>query len=155
MARHRLMAELKEMRRDPDPDITLEMEGETLEKWNAVINAPQGCPYEGGVFRLRLDCPANYPLSPPTVTFITKCFHPNVKYDTGELCLDILKTDWSPAWTLRFVCRAVVALLADPNADSPLNCDAGNLLRSGDIRGFRSLARMYTIDYAIPEGRNK
>merc|ERR1712146_714908 len=77
-------------------------------------------------------------MSPPTVTFKTKIFHPNVDWKTGELCLDILKTDWSPAWTLSYVCRAVVALLIAPNADSPLNCDAGNLIRNGDERGFKS-----------------
>ena len=38
---------------------------------------------------------------------------------------------------------------ADSAPDSPLNCDAGNLLRGGDIRGYNSLARMYTIEYAL------
>ena len=31
-----------------------------------------------------------------------------------------------------------------------LNCDAGNLLRFGDLRGYNSLARMYTVEYATP-----
>lgn len=47
------------------------------------------------------------------------------------------------------VCQAIVALLSDSAPDSPLNCDAGNLLRGGDLRGFASMARMYTIEYAM------
>ena len=62
-----------------------------------------------------------------------------------------MKTDWSPAWTLMSVCRAIVALMSDPHAgaDSPLNCDAGNLSRKGDVRAFNGLARMYTLDFAM------
>lgn len=39
---------------------------------------------------------------------------------------------------------------ADSAPDSPLNCDAGNLLRGGDIRGYNALARMYTLELARP-----
>ena len=53
-------------------------------------------------------------------------------------------------WTLHSLCQAVLALLSSPEADSPLNCDAGNLLRFGDLRGYNSLARMYTVEYATP-----
>ena len=35
-----------------------------------------------------------------------------------------------------------------PAPDSPLNCDAGNLLRAGDERGYNSLARMYSVEAA-------
>eukprot|EP00931_Biecheleriopsis_adriatica_P107466 TRINITY_DN81809_c0_g1_i1.p1 TRINITY_DN81809_c0_g1~~TRINITY_DN81809_c0_g1_i1.p1 ORF type:complete len:165 (+),score=26.16 TRINITY_DN81809_c0_g1_i1:40-495(+) len=149
MARNRLTQELREISRNPDPDIKLEMTGDTIENWRAVVRGPKDSPYEGGQFELQITCTTQYPISAPQVSFVTKIFHPNVNFSTGELCLDILKTDWSPAWTLQYICRAVIALMLDPNADSPLNCDAGNLIRSGDMRGFKSMARMYTVEHAM------
>jgi len=62
--------------------------------------------------------------------------------------LDILKKEWSPAWGLQAACRAVLALLSDPDADAPLNCDAGNMIRDGDDMAFHATARMYTLENA-------
>jgi len=59
-----------------------------------------------------------------------------------------LKDKWSPAWSLESVCRAILDLLSNPYADSPLNCDCGNLIRCEDFIGYNSLAKMYTIEYA-------
>eukprot|EP00929_Paragymnodinium_shiwhaense_P058436 TRINITY_DN2925_c0_g2_i1.p1 TRINITY_DN2925_c0_g2~~TRINITY_DN2925_c0_g2_i1.p1 ORF type:complete len:155 (+),score=30.40 TRINITY_DN2925_c0_g2_i1:101-565(+) len=151
MARNRLVQELREIQKSPDPDIELRMTGDTIEEWEAIVTGARDSPYEGGKFKLKITCPTTYPIAAPTITFLTRCFHPNVNFNTGELCLDILKTDWSPVWTLQYVCRAVIALFLAPNADSPLNCDAGNLIRGGDVRGFKSMARMYTIEYAMDE----
>uniref|UniRef100_A0A7S3D2U1 UBC core domain-containing protein n=1 Tax=Palpitomonas bilix TaxID=652834 RepID=A0A7S3D2U1_9EUKA len=119
-----------------------------ITKWIAIIQGPPDCPYEGGHFAVRFEVPSSYPLQPPKARFETKIFHANIHPKTGEVCLDILKTAWSPAWTLQSVCRAIVALLASPEPDSPLNCDAGNLLRMNDDRGHNSMAKMYTALYA-------
>ena len=77
-------------------------------------------------------------------------FHPNVHFTTGAVCLDILKKEWSPAWGLQAACRAVLALLSDADAESPLNCDAGNMLRGNqDLVAYRTTAKMYTVEHAL------
>jgi hypothetical protein len=45
--------------------------------------------------------PKNYPLRPPKIYFITKIFHPNIHFKTGEICLDLVCS----SFTLRGVCR--------------------------------------------------
>eukprot|EP00965_Chrysotila_dentata_P183172 6048922-Pleurochrysis_carterae.AAC.3 len=126
MPTSRLVKEYRELRSAPaDADIELELDDESdIFAWTARLQGPSGTPYANGRFELRIRCAQNYPLSPPKVSFVTPIFHPNVLFKTGEICLDILKPDsWTPAWTLQSVCRAVIALLSHPEADSPLNCD--------------------------------
>lgn len=132
-----------------DTDIILEVENDNLLKWKAYIKGPIETPYEGGVFELDIKCTNDYPLIPPNIKFITKIFHPNVHFRSGDICLDILKKEWSPAWGLQASCRAVLALLSDPDADSPLNCDAGNMVRNHDMIAYTTTARMYTIENAF------
>mmetsp|Transcript_2202 Transcript_2202/g.5512 ORF Transcript_2202/g.5512 Transcript_2202/m.5512 type:complete len:197 (-) Transcript_2202:572-1162(-) len=149
-SRTRLFKELKELQRETTlaKQIQLTPDESNIYVWTALVQGPQDTPYEGGTFELVLNVPEQYPLVPPKTRYRTKIFHPNVHFKTGEICLDILKNAWSPAWTLQSVCQAVMALMSEPAADSPLNCDAGNLLRNGDARGFNSMARMYTIECA-------
>jgi peroxin-4 len=154
-ARQRLLKEYKEAARaaaqpggDAGTGVTLVPDESNLFRWRALLKGPHDTPYQGGTFELDITVPEAYPLVPPQVRCRTRLFHPNFHFKTGEICLDVLKGAWSPAWTLRSCCQAILALLADPAADSPLNCDAGNLLRAGDVRGFNSMARMYSIEYA-------
>lgn len=154
----RLMMEAREVERErvKGDDLVLAPVGDDLHRWRAVLTGPEGTPFQGGHFELTLSVPLAYPNEPPKATFVTRVFHPNVHFKTGEVCLDVLKSNWSPAWTLANVCRAITALLAAPDASSPLNCDAGNLVRSGDERGYNSLARMYTALLAMtPSERAK
>ena len=117
--------------------------------WEAVIKGPKDTPFEGGQFRLHIQLTEAYPSVPPYVTFETPIFHPNVHFKSGEVCLDILKSEWSPSWTLHAVVCAIMVLLSTPEGDSPLNCDAGTLVRLGDLRGYRSMARMYVEKHAM------
>ncbi|KAI8146414.1 ubiquitin-conjugating enzyme/RWD-like protein [Fennellomyces sp. T-0311] len=151
----RLLKELRDYDREAaaHPEI-LELAPESdhdLRQWKARLAGLPGTPYEGGVFDLTIQIPRNYPIHPPTMQFTTKICHPNVHFKTGEICLDILKTEWSPAWTLKSTVLAVSLLLSNPEPSSPLNCDAANLLRCGDMLAYENLIRMYTQLYAVPK----
>lgn len=45
----------------------------------------------GGIFKLELFLPDDYPMNPPKIRFLTKIFHPNVD-KLGRICLDVLKS---------------------------------------------------------------
>ena len=65
--------------------------------WQATIMGPEGSPYEGGIFYLRIEFPLRIThLSLQKITFITKIYHCNIN-TAGNICLDILKEQWSPA----------------------------------------------------------
>ena len=148
---NRLVQEYKQLRKQgPDPDIDLVPEEDDIRRWTAFLRGPPQTPYDGFRYHLDITVPDTYPLTPPSIRSVTKVFHPNFHFKTGEICLDIFKSEWTPAWTLQNCCRAIMTLLSHPEADSPFNCDAGNLLRSGDVKGFQSLARMYASIYAQP-----
>lgn len=152
LASSRLNKELRDYSKTNDSYINLYLRGnkESIFKWEALLAGPSDTPYEKGHFKITIDVPQDYPISPPKCRFLTRIFHPNIHFDTGEICFELfLKDKWTPACTLETVCRAILNLLSNPNADSPLNCDCGNLIRNQDFIGYRSMAKMYTVEYAI------
>ncbi|TPX63023.1 hypothetical protein PhCBS80983_g00040 [Powellomyces hirtus] len=119
----RLIKELRDYQQDPNTQIVEELSpvaDDDLLSWRAVLVGPEGSAYEGGRFDLDIQMPTSYPMQPPVIKFVGKVCHPNVHFKTGEICLDLLKTAWSPAWTLQSACLAISALLTsnlDDKAD--------------------------------------
>ena len=87
--------------------------------WVATMRGPEGSPYEKGTFFLDIHFPNDYPFKPPKVTFRTRVYHCNVT-SSGQICLDILKDQWSPALTISKVLLSIGSLLTDANPSDPL-----------------------------------
>jgi len=87
--------------------------------WDAMLTGPDGTPYEKGLFNLTIEFPKEYPYKPPKMKFVTKIYHMNIS-DKGDICLDILKDNWSPALNITKVLLSISSLLADPNPKDPL-----------------------------------
>jgi len=123
---------------------------------------PSDSPFQGGVFFLSIHFPTDYPFKPPKVAFTTKIYHPNIN-SNGSICLDILRSQWSPALTvskvrntlpheLSFtsvtqVLLSICSLLCDPNPDDPLVPEIARLYKT-DKAKYAQLAKEWTKKYA-------
>jgi len=114
--------------------------------WEAIILGPPDSCYQTGTFKLTVQFPANYPFKAPIVRFTTKIYHPNID-GTGNICLDILKDQWSPALTLEKILLSISSLLVDPNPDDPLVPDIANQYVSDPLT-FNLTAKEWTRKFA-------
>ena len=119
MGKGRVKKELKDLRKDKNCGVEAEMVGDDLGHLVGTLQGPEDSPYEGGVFKVDIKIPDSYPFEPPKMKFTTKVWHPNISSQTGAICLDILKDEWSPALTLKTALLSLQALLCSPEPDDP------------------------------------
>ncbi|RLN74373.1 hypothetical protein BBJ28_00019275, partial [Nothophytophthora sp. Chile5] len=123
------------------------------------IQGPPATPYEGGLHKRRvLKQPADwlrlcvllcgrYPFEPPQMRFITKIWHPNISSQTGAICLDILKDQWSPALTIKTALLSIQALLSAAEPTDPQDAEVAKMYLH-DQEQFLNTARFWTESYA-------
>jgi len=146
MATARIAKELKTLQKDPPPGISAGPKGDNIYEWEAIICGPEGTPYQDGAFKLLINFPNEYPYYPPKVRFATKVYHPNIDMK-GNICLDILRDNWSPALTTTHLLLSISSLLSDPNPDDPLIPEIAQLYKQNKCV-YNANARQWTRAYA-------
>lgn len=154
MASKRILKELDIYYKSPSTSVSHLAPASDSDLFNlsATLAGPAGTPYETGLFKLTIALPSTYPNAPPVLLFSpqTPCCHPNVNFKTGEICLDLLKQSWTPAYGIVSTLEAVGMLLqSGGDAESPLNLEVAKLVREGDEVGRDSLVRFMTRTYAV------
>lgn len=145
--RNRLKMELKTLRTDPPEGIEAIPLDVKCCHWQATIRGPADSPYAGGLFYLYLQVPYSYPMSPPTVRFVTRIFHPNVSRH-GDVGIDSIQHNWSLALTLSKVLISIQSLLTDPYCQVCMEPEIGSLYKQ-DKQMFENVARAWTWRYAM------
>ncbi|PAA65058.1 hypothetical protein BOX15_Mlig001003g2 [Macrostomum lignano] len=137
-----LQQELKSLNEEPVEGFKVKLKNdENIFEWNVVIFGPPGTLYQGGYFKALMVFPQDYPYSPPSISFVSKMFHPNI-YDDGKVCISILHPPgedpvsgelpserWNPTQNVRTILLSVISLLNEPNTSSPANVDASVMFR--------------------------
>jgi ubiquitin-conjugating enzyme E2 S len=147
-ALRQVLKELKELSEKPPEGVKVLINEERVADVQGEIEGPVGTPFEGGIFRMKLVLPADFPASPPRGFFLTKIFHPNVA-EAGDICVNTLKRDWDPNHGLRHIFEVIRCLLIEPFPESALNEEAGKLLIE-DYKGYEQRAKLMTGIYAKP-----
>lgn len=148
MSAQRIRKELKLLQEESKsmPGCSAGPEGDDLLTWQGIIVGPEGTPYVGGVFKLEIKFPSDYPYKAPKVTFATPIYHCNINR-AGNICLDILKDKWSPVLTIGKVLLSICSLLSDPNPDDPLAPEIAEVFKN-DRAKHDETAAAYTARYA-------
>ena len=80
----RVTKELADIQKDPSSQVSAQPEGggSDITHIKGSFLGPQGTPYEGGVFKVDIHIPNEYPFRPPSMKFDTKVWHPNISSQT-------------------------------------------------------------------------
>ena len=82
-----LSKELVELQQKPCEGIRVLVNEADLTEVEAELDGPQGTPYVGGLFRMKLSLPSDFPESPPKGYFLTKVRRRAARRGTRTLCL--------------------------------------------------------------------
>ena len=70
--------------------------------------------WKSGKYAFTLDIPTDYPHKPPKAHLETPIYHPNIDLD-GNVCLNILRDDWSAVGDINLVVNGLIFLFLEPN----------------------------------------
>ena len=139
----RLRKDLQEM--DLPPQATLSEAGTLKLEMEIDLKDVQSI-WQGGKYKFTLDVPSDYPIKPPKAKLETPIYHPNIDLD-GNVCLNILRDDWSAVGDINLIVNGLLFLFIEPNPEDPLNHEAAAEFRDHESRFRQNVQRTLRGEY--------
>lgn len=109
----RLFREAKELREATEEYYAQPLE-DNLFEWHFTVRGPPDTEFDGGIYHGRIIMPAEYPMKPPNIIFLT----PNGRFETNKkICLSISghhPETWQPSWSIRTALLAIIGFMPTP-----------------------------------------
>ncbi|EPX72483.1 ubiquitin conjugating enzyme Ubc1 [Schizosaccharomyces octosporus yFS286] len=146
----RIGKELADVRRDTQAGIQVWTVNESdISRLKGMFKGPPDTAYEGGYYTIDVEIPIDYPFRPPKMKFDTKIYHPNISSQTGAICLDILKDQWSPVYTVKSALISLQSLLCTPEPSNPQDAQVAQVYIENHDQ-FIKTAKEWVRLYAQP-----
>lgn len=128
-------------------DVTLV--DDSIQHFHVIFYGPEDTPYVGGVWKVKVELPDQYPIKSPSIGFANKIYHPNIDEGSGSICLDVINQTWSPMFGLLNIFENFLPqLLRYANPSDPLNTEASNLMTK-DEEKYNEKVQEYVRKYAL------
>ncbi|KAL0084778.1 ubiquitin-conjugating enzyme/RWD-like protein [Phycomyces blakesleeanus] len=110
-------------------DYEVTLVNDNMQEFYVRFHGPTDTPFTGGVWKVHVELPDQYPYKSPSIGFINRIFHPNIDEVSGSVCLDVINQTWSPMFDMINIFEVFLPqLLRYPNPTDPLNGEAAALL---------------------------
>ncbi|THW34962.1 hypothetical protein D6C77_08316 [Aureobasidium pullulans] len=108
-------------------------------------------PFQGGLWKIHVELPDQYPYKSPSIGFVNRIFHPNIDELSGSVCLDVINQTWSPMYEMVNIFEVFLPqLLRYPNPTDPLNGEAAALMMR-EPKSYEAKVKEYVTKYASRE----
>ncbi|KAK9448965.1 ubiquitin-conjugating enzyme type E2 [Limtongia smithiae] len=119
-----------------------------MQEFYVRFKGPEETPFQGGVWKVRVELQDQYPYKSPSIGFTNRIFHPNIDEQSGSVCLDVINQTWSPMFDMINIFEVFLPqLLRYPNAADPLNGEAAALFMR-DVKAYNVKVKDYVNKYA-------
>ncbi|TIA83330.1 hypothetical protein E3P92_01790 [Wallemia ichthyophaga] len=127
------------------------LSNDNMQEFFVRFHGPKETHYQGGVWKVRVELPDQYPFKSPSIGFLNRIFHPNIDEQSGSVCLDVINQTWSPMFDLINIFEVFLPqLLRYPNPSDPLNGEAA-ALSMRDAQSYETKVKDYIQRFALPE----
>ncbi|KAG0014014.1 Ubiquitin-conjugating enzyme E2 8 [Podila clonocystis] len=137
-------------------DYEVTLVNDNMQEFYVRFHGPADTPFTGGVWKVHVELPDQYPYKSPSIGFMNKIFHPNIDELSGSVCLDVINQTWSPMFDMINIFEVFLPqLLRYPNPTDPLNGEAAAMLMRDAADYVNRYATKEAADAATDESSSE